>query len=49
MGNLTFVDFTLSAVNLSYSYSANSNHFNCSSPWINSRVARGIVQGDQGE
>ena len=36
MGKLTFVDFTLSAMNLSYSYSANINRFDCSSPRINS-------------
>ena len=42
-------DFTLSAMNLSYSYSANINRFNCSSSRINSGVARGIVQGNQGE
>ena len=42
-------DFTLSAMNLSYSYSANINRFNCSSSRINSGVARGIVQGNQDE
>ena len=36
MGNLNFVDFTLSAMNLSYSHSAKINNFNCSSPRINS-------------
>ena len=36
MGNLIFVDFTLSTMNLSYSYSAIINRFNCSSPRTNS-------------
>ena len=36
MGNLNFVDFMLAAMNVSNSHSAKVNHFNCSSPRINS-------------